>query len=69
MTQGDVQTNLKPVFDQHKITGVAIKIILPQGSGTTYILNSELQSVNLQPSRVTWAFDPNDQIGIAATAA
>lgn len=55
-------------FEQKKITGVGIKLIIPQGAGSSYVLTNGSVG-NIQPSRVVWAFDENSQIGIEAPPA
>lgn len=61
----------RQLFDQKKITGVRIKLILAQGAGGTLVQSDGTNppyAFNFQPSRVAWAYDENNQIGIGATA-
>lgn len=52
------------IFDQKKITGVRMKMIIPQAAGSTYtvrnVTTGTVGAVNIQPSRVIWAYDEND---------
>lgn len=83
-TQGEDQDNYKDqlsvdptgvaqatraIFDQKKITGVRIKLILTQGAGGTFVATNvnNPYAFNFQPSRVAWAYDENNQIGIGAS--
>lgn len=52
----------RAIFDQKKITGVRIKLILAQGAGGTFVsTNVETPyAFNFQPSRVAWAYDENN---------
>ncbi len=59
----------RAIFDQKKITGVRIKLILAQGAGGTLVQTNvdNPYAFNFQPSRVAWAYDENNQIGIGAS--
>lgn len=62
--QLDTREATEAIFDQKKITGVRMKMIIPQASGSTYTVRNgttgTVGAVNIQPSRVIWAYDEND---------
>lgn len=66
--QFETQLQTEKLFDQKKITGVRMKVIIPPAAGSVYaernLSTATVTAVNIQPSRVIWAFDPNDQINI-----
>jgi len=57
---------VRSIFDQKKITGVRLRLILPQSGGSTYSFPNG-HVVNIQPHRVVWGYDENNQIGTGAT--